>query len=226
MFSILLALITILDLESRFHHRFQPTTIAVDNDSALDIAIIFSGAVLPTDQHFDVVSSIRAVLKQIRTPIQHSRVKGHRDLEVPLHKLTKLELLNYECNLLAKYARAHMEAHRHLTPTLKLPLERIAIYHHGNKIYKNFNSTFLEKCYLPRVQLYYHRKYNWTNDTFDSINWEAVNVAMKRCTPSTAKWVTKYSTGFIGTGKCLAHREYWLDSKCPLCHCDSEDNIM
>ena len=48
---------------------------------------------------------------------------------------------------------------------------------------------------------------------------------MKRCTPSTAKWVTKYSTGFIGTGKCLARREYWLDPKCPSCHHDSEDNI-
>ena len=48
---------------------------------------------------------------------------------------------------------------------------------------------------------------------------------MKRCTPSTAKWVTKYSTGFIGTGKCLARREYWLDPKCPSCHHDNEDNI-
>lgn len=48
---------------------------------------------------------------------------------------------------------------------------------------------------------------------------------MSRCRPSTAKWISKFSSGFIGTAQCLACREYWLDSTCSLCNADIENNI-
>ena len=225
LFSILLALMSILDMEKRFGHTYQPITISVDNDSALDMAIIFIGIVQPTSQHYDIISSIRSVLQYIKTPLSHARVKGYRDLEVPFYKLTKLEKLNYECDLLAKFARTNMCNHSHLMPSLELPYERIAIYHGEIILYQNFNAQFLLNCYRPRVQHYYCRKYQWEDSTLDNINWQAIEGAMRRFTPSTAKWVTKFSTGFIGTGKCLARREYWLDPTCPSCHHHSENNV-
>ena len=82
-----------------------------------------------------------------------------------------------------------------------------------------------DKCYLPRVRQYYCRKYAWDEASFSSVNWDAIEGAMARCTPSTAKWVTKYSSGFIGTAKTLARRDYWLDKTCPMCQCTTEDNM-
>lgn len=224
LFSILLALISVFDLEQRFHTRYQPITISVDNDSALDMAIVFDGPVFPTDQHYDIIFSIRTVRQQINTPINYSRVQGHRDEDTPYSELTKLEKLNVECNLIAKHTRVHMQNHDDAMPTLSLPFGRIAIYHNNMKIYKYFNTIVINQCYIPRVRQYYCRKYGWNEAAFSSVNWDAVEGAMSRCNPSTAKWVTKFSSGFLGTAKHLTRREYWLDNKCPLCRNCVENN--
>ena len=42
LFSLLLALMTIHDMESRFQAKYKEITIAVDNDTALDMALIFT----------------------------------------------------------------------------------------------------------------------------------------------------------------------------------------
>ena len=136
-----------------------------------------------------------------------------------------MEQLNAECDHIAKHARNTMKNHSNLMPSLRLPNERIGLYKDGIKLYKNFRPYMIEKCSESRVQTYYCRKYNWTKPQFESINWDAISGAMIRCNPSTAKWVTKFCCGFIGTTKTLARREYWLGSNCPLCQTHDEDNV-
>ena len=82
----------------------------------------------------------------------------------------------------------------------------------------------IEKCNESRAKTYYCRKYHWTSDQFQSINWDIITSSMTKCNVSTAKWVSKFSCGFVGTAKTLARREYWLGSHCPLCNNTDEDN--
>lgn len=53
--ALLSCLITLYDIEQRFSCQFQPVTIAVDNDSALDKGATYTDPVQATDQHFDML---------------------------------------------------------------------------------------------------------------------------------------------------------------------------
>lgn len=83
----------------------------------------------------------------------------------------------------------------------------------------------IEHSSTSKAQTYYCRKYNWTTPQFQAVNWDAISMSMSKCNPSTSKWVTKFTCGFIGTAKTLARRDYWLGEKCPLCNNAAEDNL-
>ena len=95
-------------MEKRFQTSYQDITIAVDNDSAMGMAMIFTSRVTPKDQHFDVILTIREVLSRIHKTLVPTRVKDHKDDQVSWDELTRLEQLNVECDFLAKHARRHM----------------------------------------------------------------------------------------------------------------------
>ena len=204
LFGILLGLFTVHHMEIKFSSSYQPITVSVDNDSALDSSFLFDDPITVTDQHFDIISSTRSLRSHIRTPITHERVMSHRDRDVPFHLLTRPEQLNVECDLLAKFARIELYNFDHLHPSLNLPFESISIWHGSTKLYKDYNKLLLEYSYRPRLLQYYRRKYQRPPETFDCINWNVVDSAMYRVFPSTSKWICKLSSGFIGLAKTLA----------------------
>ena len=179
----------------------------------------------PTEQHYDVIGSIRTILTHLRTTFHHQRVKGHQDDNIGVRDYTHCELLNIKCDLLAKHARKHLSPYPEHTPPLDLPFEKMSLWHDNIKIYRNYRKTMSQKCHILKVRQYYCRKYGWTRHNFDDVNWDAVDGAMQLSTPTTTKWISKLSCGFVGLAKTLARREYWLDSMCPRCNHHTEDNI-
>ena len=91
-----------------------------------------------------------------------------------------------------------------------------------HKIYNNYRSRLLVNTYHHQAQQYYCSKCSWNSQTFQSINWLAIQRAMSMCSSATRVWVSKFSCDFIGTARMLARREYWLESKCPRCGSDNE----
>ena len=61
LFAVLLSLFLVYDLEQKYSVRFQGITIAVDNDKALETSIAYDDLPEATQQHFDIISSIRAL---------------------------------------------------------------------------------------------------------------------------------------------------------------------
>ena len=225
LFSLFSGLLTPYDLEQRFAQTFATVTVCVDNDTALDKGAAYTGPIQATDQHFDILQSIRSLRVLLRTPIVNKNVQGHRDRDIPRHELSHVESLNYECDLIAKFARVHMQAFPHLQPTLRLPFESISIWNENSKIYQDFNAAILDLCSLPRIRSYYMTKYQWDIFDFDNVNWTAIQSAMKLCSTSTRTWISKMNCGFIGSATMLVYREYWLSNNCPMCQSCQETNI-
>ena len=194
--------------QSSVSTTFQPITIAVDNDSALENGTIFTDDIKAPDQHYDILQAICKLRTFIHTPLIPTIVQGHRDREVHYSELNTLESLNYKCDLIANFARVHMQLCTGAQPSLRLPFEDIAIWIDDRKIYKNFNSELLNFCSLPKIRTYDMRKYQWDHDTFHVINWEAINTAMKLVSFSTRTWLSKFNCGFLGTATMLSYREY------------------
>ena len=70
---------------------------------------------------------------------------------------------------------------------------------------------------------YYQRKYLWTKEIFNSIDWESVLKSTKIPTPSIQVWITKTVTEKLLVAKNMAPRENWTSSKCSCCGCPEED---
>ena len=100
--AVLLALLLIYDLEQRYSTNFIGVTIAVDNDKALETSMIYDDLVETTQQHFDIISSIRAIRKKIKTPLSHMYVEGHLDSHTRYENLTREQQLKVEADYLAK----------------------------------------------------------------------------------------------------------------------------
>ena len=223
LFAILLGVRTISALETEYSCTFSPITISVDNDSALDMGVLYTSLVDPTTQHFDIISIIRSTIKTLRTSVSCQRVRGHLDDKYDILSLSRPEQLNVETDSLSKYGRVTFPSHPSLCPDLTIPGEIISIWHENFKIYHNFVSDMTRFCYTHRAAQYYTNKYQWTIHQFDTINWTAVHSALSMCSSSTKVWISKYSSGFLATGKMLARRDYWFDGTCPRCGISDED---
>ena len=68
LFAIYSGLLTIHDLENRFHVIFKSITISVDNDAALNSAVSYCRPPSPSDAHYDIIGAIRNLKKLIKTP--------------------------------------------------------------------------------------------------------------------------------------------------------------
>ena len=96
--------IAIYSIEQQFNVTFQSIAISVDNDNTLDMSIVYNSPIDVTDQHYDLLSTVRILRSKINSPLRYERVTGHLDKTTPYQSLTHLEQLNVECDLIAKFA--------------------------------------------------------------------------------------------------------------------------
>ena len=105
LFSLYMGLLMIQTLEQRFNCTFAPIIVAVDNDAAVDMSIVYDRDIETTDPHHDLLRSIRSIRATIKSPLHAQHVEGHKDRYVSYENLTRIEQLNYQCDELANYAR-------------------------------------------------------------------------------------------------------------------------
>ena len=55
------------------------------------------------------------------------------------------------------------------------------------------------------------------------IDWEVTGREMKQCNVSRQYWISKFSSGWCGTGKMLNIRRERLTAACPICNYKTED---
>ena len=164
--AVLLALIMVYDLEQTYTTTFLGVTIAVDNDKALEVSMMYNDLTECTQQHFDIISSIQEIKKLIRTPLDYQYVTGHLDSNTSFHLLKREEQLNVEADYLAKGVRTYGKEFPDFKPNMHLPFEPISIYFQNHKIYNNYRSRLLVITYHHQAQQYYCSKYSWNSQTF------------------------------------------------------------
>lgn len=94
LFSLLMGLLLIHTLEQDFDCTFPEITVAVDNDAAVDMAILYSKDIEAVDQHHDLLRSIRHLRSLIKTPLRAQHVEGHKDRYTAYDNLARNEQLN------------------------------------------------------------------------------------------------------------------------------------
>ena len=152
--SELTGLYHILALCALVCHAHNVTTgsiqISCDNDGALWRAQPLSTYVPVRSKHSDVVRAIRVAKQDIPVPIRYVQVMGHRDDQIPWHRLTNKEQLNILCDDLAKLRRAQEQDLP--TPSREiLPHEHMVIRLAGKKISLDPGKAIRQ--YVPRQEM-------------------------------------------------------------------------
>ena len=84
---------------------------------------------------------------------------------------------------------------------------------HNNDLYKHLkesiNGDFLMKFFC--------NKYNWDNETYHSINWEAHGYALYRYSKPTRHTIIKYIHGWLANQQRRFREGKAIDALCPLC---------
>ena len=137
-FAIYIGLYNLFHIKQQFNVTLQPITFTVDNDSTLDMSIIYTSPIELCDQHSDLLSAVCHLRSKINTEIKYERVTGHRDRHLAFHQLTRIEQLNVECDMIAKFALKTFPFHTQLQPNLCIPYETCSIWYDGIKLYKDF----------------------------------------------------------------------------------------
>jgi hypothetical protein len=75
------------------------------------------------------------------------------------------------------------------------------------------------------IEQYYREKFQWTKQTFDSINWEVQHKVLKSFTPADQTRIVKFIHGWLPTQKRLHMEGEASSPRCPLCKDLLEDNL-
>ena len=174
------------------------------------------------------------VLNEIRWSMTHdgikggslTHIKGHQDRKKKYHALTLRAQLNVDADALAT---AYQEAHGQALPfVLQFPHAAISLNFPNGTCTSHIPTALRHaESYQPLAQHIRNRN-QWTQQQFDSVNWAALQHAIKRKNQQRIH-ITKLSHDLLPTNKTL-YRHKPTEQKCPMCnHCcaqEDRDHVM
>jgi hypothetical protein len=176
------------------------------------------------DSEWDVLSALHRALKWFKTYPKITWVKSHQDDKV--YDKTEIPLdayLNSEADELATTGL------KSLQEKLKVPLDTNAIiqYHIGGRIMiRDFKATIREIIQLKPMRKYYCKRFGWSDNIFDIIDWDIFRpVYKKHISNKGVQWMHKFCIKKLPTGERVLKRDHYRDKRCASCwHTLEDDN--
>ena len=206
------------------HHKVSgwKAILCCDNKRALEVASRSTGRIRPSAKCADIRRSLKAAAPLLNGRFRYVHVYGHMDRMLKWDQLTLVQQLNCVCDTLAKRS-VHTAIVRgyHDRPTQMLPKEDVALVIWGRKITGDISShlRFHAGKELARKYLACRPKNKWTNDRFDSVDWEHLDLALNNKTDMYKIWRSKQHSGFCGTRVQVGRYsgDSSPDERCPNC---------
>jgi Reverse transcriptase (RNA-dependent DNA polymerase) len=200
------------------HHKAKNIvlSIACDNQSVLNYS--FDTDKFPelhaNTPDFDILASIRSQ-KSPSITYKWRHVKGHQD---NLNHPTTLDIwakLNIEADRIAK---TRCQLQRTNITKYSLPDEEWQVLLDEYKVCKRLTDTVYEFVSASTMKVYWQKRRNFTDSTFDSVDWNAIQTASKRTTRTRLHWLLKHTCGLCGVNAILCRCNLRSDDQCPRCH--------
>ena len=200
--------------------------IACDNKAGLFNSLAYTDKSSIKNGSFDILWAIYNIRQSISVKIRFQHVKGHQDTTGK--PLTLLEKLNCIMDKRAGQYRKYIE---------ETSLYRYSQIHkysswrceiNNQIITENIDSHIQNHIYHEQMKCFLIEKRQYTEDSFKSIDWIAIEKAAESMSTRRRIWLTKFVSGFCATGSVMKKRKLWDDELCPLCGCCKEttDHII
>ena len=207
-------------------------SIHCDNLGALAKARAHGRRVKSSLKQGDLVRAIRAMKQGVFLQLRYQYVKSHQDDVKQWADLTLDQQLNVTCDSLAKQAVGRglsIDAVNRTMQPLSLPFEQAAITVGGHKLTSDVSEPvrFILGC--AEAKRFYTQAIDiqdngvncgglgWTNEQFESVDWESLHEALQRRPDMFRIWLSKQCMGSNATRRNVARIEKHDDDICPNC---------
>ncbi len=179
--------------------------LGCDGMSAIDRAFSCITILNIEEPCYDLISAIKKLwtYSPILWKVQH--VRGHQEEEKQISELSRLELLNIEMD---KEAKAFLNRARQCPQHYVIHAEPWSLWLGDKKVVRDLSESVYEYVHAPEARAYWMEKKSISQETFDSINWEAVQQAYRSASLSRRTFVSKHVVGMCGVGSQVERKGY------------------
>ncbi len=222
----LLAIVTkIQQLCLRFHIRHGSCVIACDGFEALRKSIHGNLEwISPSSKQADILS---AIIKTVSiTPVTYSprHVKGHQDSHTSFSQLDRLSQMNVRMDSAAKHQLSLMSVSEYNLIDYPLhPFSFSAPRIHQHCIYHCLPNDLYNAITSHQLHTYWQVKGRYEDSSLSMICWKSQTKAMHLVSGSRRRFLSKWISGVIGTGKNMKRWKLRPHSNCPFCRQTDED---
>ena len=176
--------------------------------------------------NFDIVNAITAIRDALPLTITFHHVKGHQDKGSAYENLSRVAQLNVLVDSMAKEeAKLTLQSNEDFTNTC-LPFSPCDVFiktreYYQEKINSSLIKTMREAITGKPLREYWIQKHH-LETTHNNIDWETRKTSIMKLPKNRQRWLSKFATGFCGTGKMLKIYKWQTHTKCPRCLQDNE----
>jgi len=183
--------------------------IGCDGKVALDQALnIKDNMTSYQQQQFDMISGIQGYIQVSTIEYLPFHIKGHQDSKKKMEDLSRLELLNVEVDWMVKDYRAEkydndiVKQRRYYKYVMPMRMWKISFM--GTRVINKVVPFLRESIEGGKAAEYWvTNKHRFTKESFFLVDWETNKKAMGSVNLSRRHWVTKFKSGFCGTGRMM-----------------------
>ena len=174
------------------------------------------------DLYFQITKTVKDLKDHLSLSVLH--VKGHQDDHKLVEELSYQAQLNVECDM---GAAEFFPMFQHLStsqPMPCLPASLPTLLIHGevveSKLVKHMHAAAMTQDYHE----YLCKKFQWTDEQCDSIQWSALQTALQHFPQPDQQWFHKFLHDWLPLNAFLQKQESHLDPMCPSCQLAPKDH--
>ena len=170
----------------------------------------------------DLLSAIVKLQQQLPISLYFCHVKGHQDNNTDVEHLSIPSQLNVMMDTLAKSLLAEIlpEDMRNLEPH---SMSFILPVYNDMYIYQKFKEQMYTDIMTSYGHQYWISKERYQTTDIPKIDWNAQNTAMKSVSKHKQRLISKWCSGWLGTGKNMQRWNLRYKGRCIFCGQDAED---
>jgi len=202
-----------------------------DSQSVLDRIQTTTGSPYPRDtiqDDYPIFKEIQLLLQTLQPiHVELLHVTGHQDEKCIKRPLTTPEILNIECDERAtKLNNTLIE-----TPVPHHPLFPSSYPHlqiNKHTIIRQLQSNLREAATRPAYHRYLNKKYDWTDNQTDQIQWHTFRLAYNRLNKQERKLIAKFNHNWLPLQTSHHIQSTSEQQLCPSCrgHTETNDHFL
>ena len=200
-------------------------TIYCDSKSALHKAFWRKPTNLsPSEKHSDLISAIMGIHRKLPISIQACHIRAHQDEDKPYSSLSHEAQLNIRMDFVAKKALAqYAQCPTHTTNFPVHPMSLICPKVRGKRVFHQMLTDLYKNIATDKLEEDWMAMGRFTPYNSHLIHWPSQFKAYQAVSPARRRFISKWVSESIGTGKNMVRWNFRPHGKCPFCMRDDED---